>query len=180
MTFKELMKDIRYDLKNEDTITSKFVITSFLFNLSFRLLLNYRVGKYLSSSKWKMKRLIGHRLKIKQLTKRSCQISFKATIGKGVKFPHPLGIVIGDGVIIRDNVKIWQQVTLGSHGKPDEKLKYPIIEENVKIFAGAKIFGGITIAEKAVIGANAVVYKNVPENCLAVGIPARIIQAEKE
>jgi serine O-acetyltransferase len=175
MNFKELIKAIRFDLKNGEKITLKFIISSFLFDLSFRLLLNYRIGKYLNNSKWKIVRLIAIRFKNKQLTKRNCQISFNATIGKGVKFAHPMGIVIGDGVVIKDDVTIWQQVTLGSHGKKGQVLGYPIIENNTKIFAGAKIFGRITIGKRAIIGANAVVLKNVPDECTAVGIPAQII-----
>jgi len=180
MTFKELISSIRYDLNNADTVTLKFTISAYLFNPSFRLLLNHRISKYLSSSKWKICRFISYKYKITQLTKRSCQISFNATIGKGVRFAHPIGIIIGEGVIIKDNVTIWQQVTLGSHGKKGENLDYPIIENNVKIFAGAKIFGGITVGENAVIGANAVVFKDVPADSIAVGIPARIIQQEKK
>ena len=75
---------------------------------------------------------------------------------------------------MKNNVKIWQQVTLGGRGNQSEKIEYPIIEENVKIFAGAKILGGVVIGKNAVIGANSVVLRNVPENCLAVGVPAEI------
>jgi serine O-acetyltransferase len=180
MTFKELIRSVRYDLTIERSINLKFLIATYIFNPSFRLLLNYRISKYLSSSRWKVFKVLALRYKIKQLTKRNCQISTKATIGKGVKFVHPLGIVIGDGVVIKDNVIIWQQVTFGSHGKKGEQLDYPTIENNVKIFSGAKIFGGITIGENAIIGANAVVFKDVPANCTAVGIPARVIYPEKQ
>lgn len=176
MTFKTLLNEIRYDLKVEGYVSIKYFANSYFFNPSFRLLLNFRLGKYLSSSKWKINRLVASRFKLRQLIKRNCQISFKASIGKGVKFAHPIGIVIGEGVVIKDNVIIWQQVTLGSHGKKGQVFEYPMLENNVKVFAGAKIFGGITIGKNAIIGANAVVLKDVPDNCTAVGIPARIIQ----
>lgn len=107
------------------------------------------------------------------ITKRGCQISYNASLGNNIKFPHPLGIVIGDGVVIGNNVKIWQQVTLGSLGKGDT-LSYPIVRDNVKIYAGAKIIGNIIIDEDAVIGANAVVLCNVPKGKIAVGVPAKI------
>lgn len=180
MNIKDLLNEIRFDLKKEGTINVKFVIASFLFNPSFRLLLNYRIGKYLSSSKWKINHFIANRYRIKQLTKRNCQLSFNSTIGKGVRFAHPIGIVIGDGAVVKDNVIIWQQVTLGSHGRKGQDFKYPVIGNNVKIFAGAKIFGGITIGDNSVIGANAVVLKDVPENHVAVGVPAHIIQVNKK
>ena len=52
----------------------------------------------------------------------------------------------------------------------------PIIGDNVFIGAGAKILGPIKIGNGAVIGANAVVTKNVPDNCTVVGVPAKIIK----
>ncbi|ERM80694.1 hypothetical protein P872_21560 [Rhodonellum psychrophilum GCM71 = DSM 17998] len=87
-----------------------------------------------------------------------------------------MGIVIGDKVIIKDNVMIFQQVTFGSHGKKGLIKNYPTIEDGVKIYAGAKIIGGITIGKNAIIGANAVVNIDVPADCVAVGIPCKIIQ----
>ena len=92
---------------------------------------------------------------------------------------HPIGIVIGDGVIIKDNVTIFQQVTLGSHGKKGESFSYPIVEEGAKIYAGAKIIGGVVIGKKAIVGANAVVNINVPDHALAVGIPCKIIEKKE-
>jgi serine O-acetyltransferase len=175
---RNLILTIRYDLNRKGEIKLKHFVSSFFFNPSFRLLLNYRIGRYLMQSNWKINRLIAYRFLYKQLTKRNCYISFNALIGKGLRFTHPLGIVIGDKVVIEDNVTIWQQVTLGRHGKSGEDYTYPTIKNNVKIFAGAKVFGGITIGENAIIGANAVVFRDVPDNCLAVGIPARIIYPE--
>lgn len=175
MSFRELLKEIRYDLISDKKLNLKFIIHSYIFNSSFRLLLNYRIGKYLTSKDSKFCRILAMRYKATQLKKRNCQISYKAEIGRGVRFAHPLGIIIGEGVIIKDYVKIWQQVTLGSHGKKGKTPSYPVVENNVKIFAGAKLFGKIIIEENAVIGANAVVLEDVPENCIAVGIPAKII-----
>lgn len=175
MSFKELLCRIRDDLDGQESFSFKLLIHSYLFNASFRLLLNYRIGKYLYLSDWKICRIISQRYKMVQMKRRNCYISFKADIGKGVRFAHPLGIVIGDGVIIGANVKIWQQVTFGSHGRKGEDPGYPVIEDNVRIYAGAKLFGKIRIGKDAIIGANAVVLHDVPENCTAVGIPARLI-----
>lgn len=148
----------------------------FFFGASFRLMLNYKIGYYFDRKGGKFAHLIISYLRYKQITKRNCQISYKSKIGKNIEFAHPLGIVIGDFVVIGDNVKIWQQVTLGSHGKREFPLEYPIIKNNVKIFAGAKVFGNIIIGENSVVGANAVVNIDVPANSVAVGIPCRIIK----
>jgi serine O-acetyltransferase len=50
------------------------------------------------------------------------------------------------------------------------------LEDNVTIYAGAKVIGGINIGQNSIIGANCVVVKNVPANCVVVGNPARIVR----
>lgn len=99
----------------------------------------------------------------------NCIISTNARIGH-VKFAHPVGVVIGDGAIVGDGVVIFQNVTIGGKGGNNkvESNKYPVIEDNVVIYAGAKIIGGITIGKGSVIGANAVVLSDVPPKSLVV------------
>lgn len=97
-----------------------------------------------------------------------------ATIGRRVFIDHGVGVVIGETTIIEDDVLIYQQVTLG--GVSLEKGKrHPTIKKGTVVGAGAKILGNITIGPYAKIGANSVVVKDVPENCTAIGVPARII-----
>lgn len=52
----------------------------------------------------------------------------------------------------------------------------PVIGDNVKIGTGAKIIGGVTVGNNVFIGANAVVVKDVPDNCVVGGVPAKIIK----
>lgn len=106
-------------------------------------------------------------------SKYSMWISPNCKIGKNINFMHLDGITIGSGVIIGNNCTIYQQVTLGK-----EKGKFPIIGDNVIIYAGAKIIGNVKIGNNAIIGTNAVVLNDVPDNCIAVGIPARIIRKD--
>jgi len=173
ITLKETVTAIKNDLAYK---TIPGFVKSYLYNAGFRVLLNHRIGKYLYHSRFILFRQIANYYKMRLITKRNCDISYKCKIGKNVRLPHPLGIVIGDNVVISDNVKIWQQVTFGSHGKKGEEMSYPVIEKNVKIFAGAKLFGNINIGENSVVGANAVVNISVPSNSVAVGIPCKIIQ----
>ena len=105
----------------------------------------------------------------------SCDISPKALISKDLKLPHPIGIVIGDGVVIKPKVMIWQHVTLGSHGKKGYPLEYPIIESGTRIYNKATILGGVRIGENSVVGAHSLVMIDVPDNATAVGIPAKVI-----
>jgi serine O-acetyltransferase len=152
------------------------VILNWLFNHPFKIMVNIRLGQRFSKSKNPFLRLYSRHLKNQQMYKWSCDISYNAKIGKGVVFGHPLGIVIGNNAIIEDNVKIWQNVTLGSHGKNSIDKDYPTIKEGAKIFAGAVIIGKITVGRNAVVAANAVVNINVPDDCIAAGIPCRIIK----
>lgn len=101
-----------------------------------------------------------------------------ATIGKGFVIDHGMGVVIGETTIIKDNVTLYHQVTLGGTGLEKGK-RHPTIMNNVTIGAGAKCLGNITIGENVKIGANAVVLKDVPDNHVAVGVPARNIEPKK-
>lgn len=83
--------------------------------------------------------------------------------------------MIHPNTIIGDNVKILHNVTIG--GRSGSGL--PIIGNNVEIGAGAVLLGDIKIGENAQIGANAVVLCDVPENTIAVGVPAAIKQKKR-
>ncbi len=105
----------------------------------------------------------------------ACHIEAKAEIGPGLELPHPTGIVIGP-CIIGKHATIYQNVTIGmrhSKNTPPEERNYPIIGDNVRIYAGAVIIGGIRIGDNVHIGANAVVTSDIPDNHVARGIPAK-------
>lgn len=102
----------------------------------------------------------------------SIEINPNAVLGKNIYFPHTTGIVIGP-TKIGDNVTIYQNVTIGHSNGSAGGL--PVIEDNVSIYAGAVIVGDIVIRKNSRVGANSVVLQDVPENSLAVGVPARII-----
>ncbi len=95
-------------------------------------------------------------------------------------FPHGIqGIFISNNAKIGKDVVIFQQVTIGSNTLPDSRHPgSPTIGNRVYIGAGAKIIGGITIGDNCRIGANAVVYEDMPPNSVAVCAPTRIIQKE--
>ena len=92
-------------------------------------------------------------------------------IGKGLFIQHGFATIIA-AKSIGDNCWVNQQVTIGF----SNKTAAPDINDNVTINAGAKVIGGITVGKNSVIGANAVVVKNVPDNCTVVGVPAQIIR----
>lgn len=97
-----------------------------------------------------------------------------AQIGRRVFIDHAIGVVIGETAEVGNDVMIYQGVTLGGTSL-DKVKRHPTIEDGVVIGAGAKILGNIRVGENAKIGANSVVIKDVPKDCTAVGIPARVI-----
>jgi serine O-acetyltransferase len=111
------------------------------------------------------------------------EIHPKAKIGKNLFIDHGMGVVIGETSEIGDNVTIYHMVTLGgispsidSSNQRDVK-RHPTLKNNVVVGSGAQVLGPIVVGENAKIGANAVVTKDVPENAVMVGIPAKNVGA---
>ncbi len=92
-----------------------------------------------------------------------CAISATAQIGGGLVLPHPQGIVIGGEAKVGCRCWIFQNVTIG--GAPD-KAGQPLIGDDCRIYTGAVISGPITMGDRVVVGANAVVSKDVPEKTI--------------
>ena len=102
----------------------------------------------------------------------ACDITPNCQLGN-VVFRHPTGIVIGGGAVLADGVIIHQNVTFGAL-RFDEKEKrgipcQQIVGQDTIIGCGAKVLGDITIGKNCIIGANAVVTKDVPDGTTVVG-----------
>lgn len=97
-------------------------------------------------------------------------------LGGGLLLPHPNGVVIHPGAVVGPNCLIFQQVTLGDGGR---KPGLPVLGGHVDVGAGAKVLGGVTVGDHARIGANAVVLDDVPPGATAVGVPARVVGADR-
>ena len=114
------------------------------------------------------------------------EIHPKARIGKNLFIDHGMGVVIGETSDIGDNVTIYHMVTLGgispsiNSNDQREVKRHPTLQDNVVVGSGAQVLGPITIGKNAKIGANAVVTKNVPENGIMVGIPAKNVGTATE
>ena len=111
------------------------------------------------------------------------EIHPKAKIGKNLFIDHGMGVVIGETSEIGDNVTIYHGVTLGGispsidSDKQRNVKRHPTLKNNVVVGSGAQILGPITVGENAKVGANAVVTKDVPDNAVMVGIPAKNVGA---
>ena len=107
------------------------------------------------------------------------EIHPKAIIGKNLFIDHGMGVVIGETSEIGDNVTIYHMVTLGgispSVDSDDQRnvKRHPTLKNNVVVGSGAQVLGPVIVGKNAKIGANAVVTKDVPENAVMVGIPAK-------
>jgi len=114
------------------------------------------------------------------------EIHPKAKIGKNLFIDHGMGVVIGETSDIGDNVTIYHMATLGgispsiNSDKQREIKRHPTLQDNVVVGSGAQVLGPITIGKNAKIGANAVVTKDVPENGVMVGIPAKNVGTASE
>lgn len=98
-----------------------------------------------------------------------------ATIGKGLFIDHGTGVVIGETAEIGDNCTIYQGVTLGGTGK-DTGKRHPTIGNNVLIGSGAKVLGPFRVGNNVKIASGAVVLNEIPDDCTAVGVPARVVR----
>ncbi len=102
-----------------------------------------------------------------------------ATIGRRVFIDHGMGVVIGETAEIGDECTLYHGVTLGGTSWNKGK-RHPTLAPGVVVGAGAKVIGPILVGEGARIGSNAVVVTEIPAGATAVGIPARIILAERD
>lgn len=122
-----------------------------------------------------------HRLDAKFLARQICEIAHSLTgidihpgaqIGGSFFIDHGTGVVIGATAVIGERVRLYQAVTLGARSFPaDDKgvlikgrLRHPIVEDDVVIYAGATILGRITIGQGSVIGGNVWLTHSVPPN----------------
>lgn len=101
-------------------------------------------------------------------------IPYQCKIGKGTRFAYGgIGVVVHKRTIIGENSLIGTNVTIGGRSGYYE---VPVIGNNVYIATGAKVLGPITVGSNVTIGANAVVIKNVPDNCIVAGVPAKVVK----
>lgn len=104
------------------------------------------------------------------------ELQWKTRAGKGLMIHHGQSLVVHSGTILGENCSLRQSTTIGTKVLPDGNHSgAPKIGNNVDIGSNVCIIGELQIGNNVKIGSGAVVIKNIPDNCIAVGNPARII-----
>lgn len=170
----EIATDIRVIRDRDPAATSDLEVA--LLYSGFHAVLFYRVShKLYENKKFFAARLVSQSARF--LT--GIEIHPGAKIGRGLFIDHGSGVVIGETAEIGDNCTLYQGVTLGGTGKHIGK-RHPTLGNNVMVGSGAKVLGPFKIGDNTKIAANAVVLNEIPENCTAVGIPARIVKKDNK
>lgn len=104
------------------------------------------------------------------------ELPCEAQVGRNFVIDHFGGIIVSGHARFGDNCRIRNGVVVGL--KNTDNPAAPVIGDNVDIGAGAKLLGNIRIGNNVTIGANAVVLSDVPDNSIAIGIPARIVSKQ--
>lgn len=106
--------------------------------------------------------------------KYGCLIAPSSSIDPTVYFPHPVGIVIGGGVVIGPGCVIYQNVTLGR--SKSDVAEYPELRENCTVYVGSSVLGTSVLGSGSTVGAHSMVVNTSTErDALLVGVPARLV-----
>ncbi len=135
-----------------------------LYDPGFRVIFGFRCLQHLWLNGWpRFAKFLWCRFSVRT----GCHIHLDSAISPGVKFPHPVGIVIGAGVKVGAKCVIYQNVTLGSQGGYGKN--YPIIGSSVTLFPSATVVGNVCIDSNSKIGALAFVKSNVSRDVVIGG-----------
>lgn len=160
------------DIAPPEAITP-VVLAKLLFrNIPLRAMFFYRLGEWAHKKGIPMLPGMAYRFNYKRY---GLEISNYNNVAGGLYIAHVAGTVLMPESI-GENCSVVAGVTVGLRNNNT----FPRIGNNVFIGAGARILGGISVGDNAIIGANAVVIKDVPANATVVGVPAKIIKIGSE
>lgn len=143
-----------------------YVLESLLFENGFQAVVLFRIASWFKRHRVPLLGPLFHRT---SLFLTGVDISPGASVGPGLLLSHGTGLVIGESATIGTDATIMQQVTIGAPdtGRLDQM---PVIGRNAFIGAGARVIGAITIGDDVIIGTNAIVTRDVPDNHKVVSV----------
>ncbi len=168
--FKQLREDIQ-TIRDKDPAARSAIEILLLYN-GLKAVRSHRRANWCSKHGLKF---LARWISQNCVRRTNIEIHPDATIGKRLFIDHGTGVVIGETTEIGDDCTIYQGVTLGGTGK-DKGKRHPTLGNHVMVGSGAKVLGPINIGNNVRIAAGAVVLNDIPDNCTAVGVPARVVR----
>lgn len=180
-TWGDLVGFIRWDFERiNGKLTFRKIMMSLLFEPGFKYIFWMRITRYF----WLKRGLVRIfyvpcRFILKHFAyKYTFDVSYQAKIGPGLSIAHHGYIVVRAAATIGENCSLRPGVVIGK--KLTDDVNAAVLGNNVDIGVGAKILGDVHIGNNVTIGANAVITKNVPDNAVVAGVPARILRYRNE
>ncbi len=171
---KRMIEDIR-TIRERDPAARSALEVMLLYN-GYKAVRSHRLANFFQRHGF---RLLARWISQRCVWRTNIEIHPAATIGRRFFIDHGTGVVIGETTEIGDDCTIYQGVTLGGTGK-DKGKRHPTLGNHVMVGAGAKVLGPIHIGNNVRIAAGAVVLSDIPDNCTAVGIPAKVVRRNGE
>ena len=166
---KNIRNEIRVIRERDPAIHSNMEV--FLYP-SFKVMMHYRIAhKLYKNGHYFWARWVSQRA----VRKTGIEIHPGAEIGENLFIDHGNGVIIGETAVVGNNVTLYQGVTLGGTGK-DTGKRHPTLGNNVMVGSGAKVLGPFKVGDNSRIASGAIVLEEVPPDCTAAGVPARIVR----
>ncbi len=176
-TIKLIIADYKAFKKKKSGSLIGAIVASLLYS-AYRAVFLYRMAQFFDRLK-----IVPLAVLMEKIMHFTCNASIgrKAAIEPAFVIRHVGAIVVGNKTVIGKNCEIRQGVTFGGNlGKSNYGTSQPILGDNILVGAGAKILGPVKIGDNSIIGANAVVTRDMPANSIIAGIPGKVIRDVKE
>ena len=164
------IRNLSADLKAHASGTSRRAkLITTVTSVGFSCMVLFRVQSYLYSRKLIFLAYQVHRY---NLAVHGADFMPGCKVGPGFRVEHPVGIVIGAGVVVGSNCTIMQGVTLGARESKSSNLenRFPRLGDNIKVGANSSILGDVYVGSGSAIGAHSLVISNVEPNSVIKGV----------